>query len=83
MGHNGAPNNAECIGFSRLGMVRNYKPKCQKATDHELREVVELVQEQDYSIRKAAAEKNVAFESLRCWVKKKPQSEVVLISDLY
>ena len=53
-----------CIGFSRLGMVQNYKPKCQKATDHELREVVELVQEQDYSIRKAAAEKNVAFESL-------------------
>ena len=53
-----------------LGIVRNYKPKRQQATDHEsLREAVKLVQEQGYSIRKAAAEKNVAFESLRRWVK--------------
>ena len=34
------------------------------------------VQEQSYSIRKAAAEKNVAFESLRRWVKKQSQREV-------
>ena len=41
-----------------LGMVQKYKPKCQKATDHEsLREAVQLVQEQGYSIRKVAAEK--------------------------
>ena len=41
-----------------LGMVENYKPKRQQATDHEsLREVVKLVQDQGYSIRKAAAEK--------------------------
>ena len=39
-------------------MVENYKPKRQQATDHEsLREVVKLVQDQGYSIRKAAAEK--------------------------
>ena len=40
-----------------LGMVENYKPKRQQATDHEsLREVVKLVHDQGYSIRKAAAE---------------------------
>ena len=53
-----------------LGMLQNYKPKRQKATDYEsLREAVKLVQEQSYSIRKAVAEKNVTFESLRRWVK--------------
>ena len=45
-----------------LGMLQNYKPKRQKATDYEsLREAVKLVQEQSYSIRKAVAEKNVAL----------------------
>ena len=40
------------------GMVENYKLKRQQATDHEsLREVVKLVQDQGYSIRRAAAEK--------------------------
>ena len=59
-----------------VGILQNYKPKWQQATDHEsLIEAVKLAQEQGYSIRKAAAERNVTFESLRHWVKKEPQRE--------
>ena len=59
-----------------LGMVQNYKPKRQQVSDQEsLREAVKLVQERGCSIRKAAAEKNVAFESLRLWMKKELQKE--------